>query len=227
MSERIDEDGWPIPDKKADAREKLFRRYELKQMGQNLIRTIEMSDEHSHWLKPTEAELAFRNIGKGILRNKARQEPFGAEAVEAVRCALNTPITKQNIREHVERGYLEREPPVRYINFQRSITRSIAEALVRFLECFAKDAELEDYNPIGICAYIKCDKLFIGKRTSKIWCSSICKSAAFNEAKRAEDPKYFSKNAKDHRDNKKKQKDARKKAARQKWLNAKSSKTPF
>jgi hypothetical protein len=221
MVRSVDTDGFTVLDKKAVARERLFRRVELRDIGRRLMRSIELVKEYprSHTKKHTNSDNAqkemidFCNIIEELLRNKCNNQPFGREAISAVWRALNTPIPQGDLRE-----YCEGDPPVQYLYLNRPWRRGIAEYLVKFLQCYIQDHDLERHNPIGTCR--SCGVLFFKQRIRKEYCSSKCRSRVFNIKIGRE---YFRERAKENRKGKKNMKAAKKEAAKKKAAKKKTA----
>ena len=198
MVRDYDENGFPVTDKKTAARERLLRQLELRKEAQALMRRMSIVDNFQSSDPEVRKMVPICDITKEILRNKVRNEPFRAGAIEAIRQAMNIPVSRSAIRE-----YLEGDPPVRYVYLFRPGPREAAEHLVRFLRLFAMYPELENHNPIALCPW--CDAVFLKAKSRQKFCSSRCRSSAFNAAAGSD---YFRKKAKDYRDVKRCQKEA-------------------
>jgi hypothetical protein len=77
-----------------------------------------------------------------------------------------------------------------YISTGSSLLKTLVEDLIRYVNCLAENPPLKPYEPIGVC--VRCDGIFMKRRTNQEFCSNACRSAAWATAKGKE---YFAERA--------------------------------
>lgn len=173
---------------KLSSMELQYRKQEVREMASNVERILSRIEEDYKLF----AQLEHGQFGntyiaiRDILRCKLLKTAVQPDDFQQFLRALN--IKHFPAPHPSDYGLISnlsmRNPPMRTFS-----QRGIAEALSRYLQCFVKTPGLEKHNPLGVCEHRDCGVLFFKERlTRKVYCSSKCRSAAFNEAN---GPKYF------------------------------------